>query len=40
LPDGPSLSSALQEQLGLKLVPHNETVSVLVIDHAELPSGD
>jgi bla regulator protein BlaR1 len=40
LPEGPSLSSALQEQLGLKLVPHNETVPVLVIDHAEEPASN
>ena len=39
LPEGPSLSTALQEQLGLKLVPHTETVPVLVIDRAESPSG-
>ena len=37
-PNGPSLMTALQEQLGLKLEPNTETVQVLVIDHAELPS--
>ena len=36
---GPSLLTALQEQLGLRLEPQTETVQVLVIDHAESPSG-
>ncbi len=36
-PNGPSLVTALQDQLGLKLVPHTEPVQVLVIDHAEQP---
>ena len=34
----PSLFSALPEQLGLKLVPTNAQVEVLVIDHVEQPS--
>jgi len=38
--NGPSLTNALQEQLGLKLQPNTEPVQILVIDHAELPSGD
>jgi uncharacterized protein (TIGR03435 family) len=37
-PNGPSLITALQEQLGLKLEPQTESVQVLVIDHAETPS--
>jgi len=34
----PSLSAALQEQLGLKLEPAKNPVEVLVIDHIEKPS--
>jgi uncharacterized protein (TIGR03435 family) len=34
----PDLFGALQQQLGLKLEPHKESVEVLVIDHAEKPS--
>jgi bla regulator protein blaR1 len=36
--DGPSLMTALQEQLGLKLNPQTEPVQIFVIDHAEQPS--
>lgn len=34
----PPLETAIQDQLGLKLVPSHGPVSFLVIDHAEMPS--
>jgi uncharacterized protein (TIGR03435 family) len=37
---GPSLTTALQEQLGLKLVSEKGPVSMLVVDHVEEPSGN
>jgi uncharacterized protein (TIGR03435 family) len=38
--NGPTLTNALHEQLGLKLQPNTEPVQVLVIEHFELPSGN
>jgi uncharacterized protein (TIGR03435 family) len=37
---GPSIFAALQQQLGLKLVPSRGPVKTLVIDHIEEPLGN
>jgi uncharacterized protein (TIGR03435 family) len=39
-PSGPSLFTAVQEQLGLKLESGKAPVEIIVIDHAERPSGN
>ena len=39
-PDGPSIFTALLEQLGLKLNSAKQRVDVLVIDHVERPTPD
>jgi uncharacterized protein (TIGR03435 family) len=39
-PDGPSIFTAVQEQLGLKLETTKGQVDLLVIDHVEQPTPD
>jgi len=36
--DAPPIFSAVEEQLGLKLVPHKESFSVFVVDHVQTPT--
>jgi uncharacterized protein (TIGR03435 family) len=36
--NAPGLYTALQEQLGLKLVPTKASIQVMVMDHLEMPS--
>lgn len=38
--DGPSLFTLIQEQLGLKLVSAKDAIPILIVDHAEAPSGN
>ncbi len=37
-PSGPTLSIALEQQLGLKLVPQSRPARVMLIDNVERPS--
>jgi len=38
--DAPQLVTALQEQLGLKLVPERTNVRIFIVDHIERPTPD
>jgi uncharacterized protein (TIGR03435 family) len=38
--DSPSLFTAIQEQLGLRLIPSKAPVEVIVVDHVERPSAN
>jgi uncharacterized protein (TIGR03435 family) len=37
-PDAPSLTRAIEDGLGIRLVPAKDRIEVLVIDHIERPS--
>ena len=39
-PQGPSIITLIQEQLGLRLAPAKDPVDVMVVDHVERPSAD
>ena len=39
-PNGPSLSTALQEQLGLKLESHRGPVTMFIVDKVSQPTPD
>jgi uncharacterized protein (TIGR03435 family) len=39
-PSGPSLLTLIHEQLGLKLIAAKDPIEIVVIDHAEEPSGN
>jgi uncharacterized protein (TIGR03435 family) len=39
-PEGPSIFTAVQEQLGLKLEAEKQPMDVIVIDHIEQPSAN
>jgi uncharacterized protein (TIGR03435 family) len=40
VPEGPSIFTALKEQLGLKLEPQKGSLATLVIDRVEKPSAN
>jgi bla regulator protein BlaR1 len=39
-PNGPALATALEEQLGLRLLPQDRAARVMVIDHVERPAAN